>query len=498
MLQPPNITVHNLSTFTLTQSQINLLNKGLSFSPIPNISVKDHLALLSQYNKFGDLVRRSFYNTHDHPPTQHNTDEDDLVTTFLFRKMRFLKNQQQTNYVPPASSLVENFIHTTKDLIDENLPAIYTKPKPNLSSQEYKALHTLRNSTAITIKPADKNLGIVLLNTDDYMQQCLSQLKSTAYQRVKEFPAQLCKDIENCIIKFKTEICQYSQQLYRYLIPPKQHRIPRFYGLPKVHKNPTLNNMIPPVRPIVSHTDSLLSHTAKFIDHLLQPLARSYKDYLHNSTELVHQLSTLYISEDVTLVGMDIISLFPSIPQNECLQILKEEMDNHKDLLLFDPNLILTLLNINIHNNYFDFANCIFQQTTGIAMGAAFSPTIANIFMSNFLKKFLKTTKEHPLVLSRYIDDIFIIWPTKYNFDSFLSNLNNFHPNIKFTVTVSINKIDFLDLTIYKGHNFSVTKLLDIKTFQKPNSLYQYLYFDSFCPKNNLERNNHRVMHSFC
>ena len=180
---------------------------------------------------------------------------------------------------------------------------------------------------------------------------------------------------------------------------------------------------------------------------------------------------------------MDIISLFPSIPQNECLQILKEEMNSHRDLLLFDPNLILTLLNINVHNNYFEFANCTFQQTTGIAMGAAFSPTIANIFMSKFLKKFLKTEKEQLLFLSRYIDDIFIIWPTRYNLDKFAHNLNNFHPNIKFTITTSVNKIDFLDLTIYKGHNFSVTKLLDTKTFQKPNSLYQYLYFDSFHPK---------------
>ena len=65
-------------------------------------------------------------------------------------------------------------------------------------------------------------------------------------------------------------------------------------------------------------------------------------------------------------------------------------MVNHQDLLIFDPNLITSLLNIIMNHNYFKFADFIFHQTTGTAMGAAFSPTIhvANIFMSVFFRKF--------------------------------------------------------------------------------------------------------------
>lgn len=36
----------------------------------------------------------------------------------------------------------------------------------------------------------------------------------------------------------------------------------------------------------------------------------------------------------------------------------------------------------SVNYNYFEFSSFIFQHTTGTAMGAAFSPTIANIFMS--------------------------------------------------------------------------------------------------------------------
>ena len=61
-------------------------------------------------------------------------------------------------------------------------------------------------------------------------------------------------------------------------------------------------------------------------------------------------------------------------------------------------------------------------------MGAAFSPTIANIFMSVKLKKFPTTQPDQTLLLARYI---FI---NEETLDQFLIALNQFHPNLKFTL----------------------------------------------------------------
>ena len=116
-------------------------------------------------------------------------------------------------------------------------------------------------------------------------------------------------------------------------------------------------------------------------------------------------------------------------------------------------------------------------------MGAAFSPTIANIYMSTIVTKFLQSQENKPLTFSRYIDDIFMIWTsTSAELDTFITNLNAVHPNLKFTHECSTQSIDFLDLTIYKGSNFLYTNILDIKTFQKPLNLYQYLHFSSNHP----------------
>ena len=136
-----------------------------------------------------------------------------------------------------------------------------------------------------------------------------------------------------------------------------------------------------------------ITPTAKFIDHVLQPLAQSYPDYLHNSIVLSLLLQSLSIPDDAILVTLDVNSLYPLILLTEMLQVVYEEMIQHRHLLLFDPNLIVQLLHTNINHNYFEFASLIFQQIRGTAMGAAFSPTVANIYMSVVVRRFLRTQK---------------------------------------------------------------------------------------------------------
>ena len=136
-----------------------------------------------------------------------------------------------------------------------------------------------------------------------------------------------------------------------------------------------------------------------------------------------------------------------------------------------------------MNNNYFEFAGSTFLQEDGTAMGAAFLPTIANIFMSTIVKQFLSTTPENPILLKRYIDDIFMVWPRCQNLNNFLHRLNNHHPKIKFTSMQSKKSIDFLDITVYKDSDFNKTGKLSTSTYQKENNLYQYLHFTSNHPQ---------------
>ena len=418
-------------------------------------------------------VTGSSCKPHEHPPRP-------TMTSHLYRHMKFLPKPTTETPLERYTGVgkLETYIEHTKQEIANNLPTIINPSPPNLSPPQHAALTKLhRASSTLTIKPADKNLGIVLMNTDDYITQCLLHLTDTStYRPTTHYPREeIRKHLHNLIINSKEH---FSKALYKYLNEgPKKPRTPQFNGIPKMHKQ---CNNLPPMRPIVSQSSSLLSPSAQLIDHILQPLACSYPDYIQNSTSLLLRLEDIEVPDNAILVTVDVSNLYPSIPQSECLNTIHTEMHKHTHLLTFEPNIITQLLHLNINYNYFTFGNHFFQQVKGTAMGAAFSPTVANIFMSTIIRSFLHTQPIQPLIFARYIDDIFLIWTnTRETLASFLQNLNNFHPNLHFTHESSTTSINFLDLTIYKGPNFLYTNKLDSKTYQKPLNLYQYLHFTS-------------------
>jgi len=82
--------------------------------------------------------------------------------------------------------------------------------------------------------------------------------------------------------------------------------------------------------------NSLLSASSTFLDFLLKLLAQLYLDYLHNSTSLILTLDNLVPPSDLQLITADVVSLYHSIPQSECIDIMYQELCSHSDNLLFD------------------------------------------------------------------------------------------------------------------------------------------------------------------
>uniref|UniRef100_A0A1X7VUX7 Reverse transcriptase domain-containing protein n=1 Tax=Amphimedon queenslandica TaxID=400682 RepID=A0A1X7VUX7_AMPQE len=172
--------------------------------------------------------------------------------------------------------------------------------------------------TDIVIEPADRNLGIVVLNASDYVNQCLLHLSTSTYNKIESFPPDhLKRTMLNILIKFK-ELSPHKR-LYSFLQSSTKTCTPVFYGIPKIHK-PIIAGII--VRPIVSHSNSLLSKTALFLDYVLPRLAQHYPDFLNNLTELVKIIENVTIPEDAILVTPDVKNLYPSIPQQELLGII--------------------------------------------------------------------------------------------------------------------------------------------------------------------------------
>ena len=88
--------------------------------------------------------------------------------------------------------------------------------------------------------------------------------------------------------------------------------------------------------------------------------------------------------------------------------------------------------------------------------------------------KLLKTQTIKPWLWKRLIDDIFFIWTdSEENLNKFLKDLNEFHPNLKFTYEKSKEKINFSDLVIKLTDGKIVADL-----YCKPTDSHQYLHYD--------------------
>ena len=84
-------------------------------------------------------------------------------------------------------------------------------------------------------------------------------------------------------------------------------------------------------------------------------------------------------------------------------------------------------------------------------MGTKMAPSYANLFMDRFERAFLAQEPILPLVWKRYIDDILCIWTgTRSELDGFLDRLNKAHRTLRFTWSISNERIEFLDLNLFK------------------------------------------------
>ena len=92
---------------------------------------------------------------------------------------------------------------------------------------------------------------------------------------------------------------------------PNPLRIPVFYSLTKIHK------LTPVGRPIVAGNDGPTERISSFVDSLLQPIAKSQKSYLKDTTDFVNFIERRNLPEDAFLVSLDVASLYTNIPQEE-------------------------------------------------------------------------------------------------------------------------------------------------------------------------------------
>jgi hypothetical protein len=342
-----------------------------------------------------------------------------------------------------------------------------------LSNNNKKVLCALKQKIVeedLIISKADKGNSVVILNKTDYFRKCYDVLDDSTFATISKDPtARFQKSVKSalasCSLLFK-----HSEKINLIQMNPLP---PRFYGLPKIHKDGS------PIRPVVSCIGSPSYKLASKLNSILRLLTGFSAKYgVANSINLTRNLRHLSLPPNSKLVSFDVKNLFTSVPIHKTLLLTKELLTTSD----VDPQLakeFSLLLELCVNQNYFLFNNNFYKQTDGLAMGSPLSPILADIFMDNLESQLFNSNLpilQNILYWYRYVDDIICCWTgSDRQLDCFLNLLNAQHQKISFTMEIESNKsLNFLDLNISiknNRHHFAV--------FRKPCSTDNIIPADS-------------------
>lgn len=474
-----NLAVHNISSRPLSKVEQQII--GLNHNFIPSPSQNELKRILTSFDTSIDQYHRSillacyFINDNAQPKKKPI-----LYTRSSWTPEGFhLPNSLQThvNDVGDLLNDIKKSILSTKN-VHKNIPFKWREIARNI-----------KNDPSLIIRPADKNLGLVVMDTAWYSQQGMDHLHSNSYLRVFDDFQSIWGIIKQ---KLKTWCNHYGKKLIDYLDDPKivekillpgmvdEGKPAYFYMLPKIHKHPSVE-----MRPIVSNVNYITCAASTVLHHLLLPIVETkVKWALNSSTQLLRQLDAMRVPEHTILVSADVTSLYPNIPTEDGLMALEFWLSEHPL-----KSEILYLSEIVLRNTFLTFENMLYVQCKGTAMGTPFAPVYAILFLGYLEKKLLhKITLLHPgkttseiCYFRRYIDDIFILWfESEPTLMDFIKLYNSTFNSIKIKAIVSHSSVDFLDLTIEKRPEI---KKLFIKTYNKPMNKFLYLHPHSEHPK---------------
>lgn len=350
------------------------------------------------------------------------------------------------------------------------------RERRNLTVREAQALGRLSKDASLIIKPADKGGATVVMNRAGYVLACERQLADTKFY---SSPAQ-SDDFDfavrtKLILERMHRLKMISAQTLEYCGTLEGKARP-FYGLPKIHKEPEKwVDGVPPMRPIVSDCPSATNKAAKLLDTFLQPISVTHESYIKDTPDFISKITSVQLPEKFVLATADVEALYTNIPHGEGIEAVRKALARQG---AWDPsqiNAICDLLRLDLEGNNFVFNGKTYHQEHGTAMGRAWAPAYANIFMAEWERKLAALNLVQPFLWYRFIDDVFAGYPdSSEKWNEYIEKANSVDPNIKLTTTVSEKEVEFLDLRIFEQDG-----KLEHRLFRKPTDTLQFVRADS-------------------
>ena len=345
-------------------------------------------------------------------------------------------------------------------------------PKPNLTKEELKAMEKLRRDDTQIVLTADIGVALVVMKREDYDMKAEELLNTNTYTTIDSDPTTRYKNKLVSLLKFIKTQGGINEALYKKLYPTGAG-VPKFYGLPKIHKRET------PLRPAVSSIGSVSYQTSKELARILSPLVGRSPYHVHNNQDLLEDLRSIKLGKDECLMSFDVKALFTSVPIEPAIKIIKKLLEEDQTLrqrTSMEVNHIVSFLEFCLRSTYFTFKGRYYEQPEGAAMGSPISQIVANLFMEDLETRAIQSAQNPPSFWRRFVDYTLTIMQSS-QIDNFLQHLNSLDQHIQFTKEEARpdGSMPFLDVLITPREDGS----LETTVYRKPTHTDLYLQWDS-------------------
>ena len=351
-------------------------------------------------------------------------------------KNKFVKRNIAVELEALAINVDEYVIPENKELFHEFLRSHVNKFTQNIyhsKDNTFKSLAEIRKNPDIVILSGDKDSSTVILNKTDYVDKVESMIQEGIDNGKYEITTdKTYRDLKN----FQSFLYNNFKDHEHYQkMRPVSNQPGRFLATAKTHKFNSFDDITIPnikLRPIIDQTNTFSHAAAKIVSNYLQPLASN--EYVINNTLIFPELvKNVPINDDEEDISYDIESLFTSIPVQNTINYICDEIYTHKKLKPFCAKRLhfKRLLERLTKECVFSVNGRLIKQIDGCPMGGSISVVMAGIFMAKMERDIVDPIK--PIFYKRYVDDTYVR-RKKGVPDNLFHALNNYHPNIKLTL----------------------------------------------------------------
>jgi hypothetical protein len=456
-----NKKFHDLTTKkSIPAAAATVLGFGLKFIPVPKKSIKQ-----DDVDEAIKRFDRDFYLKVFFADSEDDSDDEDPI-----EKLRI--NSVWKPDQPPHK--ITQRIGEFEGAIERNFRP--QRGKSNLTKFQANILQQIRSNQDIIIAHADKNLGPVGVDTEQYIRWALDEHLSDATTYVQTSEADAIKasnDLFTEIYKWTRNagscLSQDARSYIRYWIQKNRFDpFGYFYLTIKIHKTPVST------RPVCSDCASLVHPLGKWLDYALQPVVADQPFYFKDSFSLKQELDKIVLPPNASIITFDAVSMYTNINIDDSIEristFLANTWNKHK------CKAIKSAMEIVMKNNRMRFGDLIYHQIRGVAMGMSPAPTIANLYVAIYELEFIIPLLEKYLMFyKRFIDDGFAVWLHDLNPTIDAENWNNFKAlinamGLNWTFKSPRKKLIFMDMTIQIEGGKIITTI-----YAKPMALYQYI-----------------------